>query len=258
VVDGVSAEQLGGSFNLQTLTASALAALASTPAVELTPSANPLYGVDAEAGLLSLHSALAATLHPVLTYSGDAGNLSTVRNEAVGTLVYQRADALLSFARFSTDNDLPAQRIHLITSGANVGYHITGNTSVRVTLRDEVDAAPLPSPFAFYGVAPETKLASQNLFGSFTYETRTAGDWHTLIRYGLARERRQAFDFATPANGVPVTITGANGYAASGTASFVPLPVREDAVTNRDEYAYETDYPLVRLPHVTRMNAAPI
>ena len=244
LADGVSAEQLGGYFNLATVSSAGLAAIASTPAVEATAAANPLYAVDADAGVLSLNTPVATTLHPVLTYSGDAGNLSTVRNEAIATIAYSRADALLSFARFSTDNSLPPARTHLVTSATNLGYHISGNTNLRLTLRDDVSAAPLPSPYAFYLVAPETKLASQNLYGTFTVMGRTAGNWHNLVRYGMVRERSQAFNFATPATGLPVTIQGANGFSASGTASFLPQPAREDAVTNRDEATWQTDYPV--------------
>jgi vitamin B12 transporter len=156
--------------------------------------------------------------------------------------VHSRADALLEFARFNTDNDLPSARIHQVTEAANLGYYISGNTSLRLTLRNDVDATPMASPYGFFGVAPKTKLASQNLYGGFTVETRTAGDWHNLLRYGLVRERAQAFVFQMPATGVPVTIMGANGSTASGTAIFLAVPVREDAITNRDEYGWQTDY----------------
>ena len=244
VVDGISAELLGGRFNLATLTPTGLAAIASTPAVELAPAANPLYAVDADAGVLALHTPVASTLHPVLVYSGDGGTLSTLRNEATGSVVYRRADALVSASRLNTDNDLPARRLHLITSAANLGYNVSAGTSLRLTLRDDVDAAPLPSPFALYDVVPATKLAAQNLYGGFTFDTRTARNWHNLLRYGMVRARSQAYDFGTPASGAPVAIIGANGYSASGVASFLPIPSREDLVTNRDESTYQTDYPV--------------
>ena len=50
VIDGVSAEQLGGPFNLSPVTSSGLSAIASTRAIELAPDANPLYAVDAQSG----------------------------------------------------------------------------------------------------------------------------------------------------------------------------------------------------------------
>ena len=242
MVDGMSVEALGGGYNVATLGTAGLAAIASAPAVEVSGVTNPPYGMDSGTGVMSVTSARASTMHPVLTYAGDAGNLSTTRNDGVFSVVHSRGDALLEFARLNTDNDLPAARIHQVTETANLGYQISGNTSLRLTLRDDVDAAPLASPYGFYGVAPKTKLASQNLYGGFVWETRSAGDWHTVLRYGLARERSQAYNYTTPATGVPVTIAGANGSSASGTATFLVVPVREDAVTNRDEYGLQSDY----------------
>lgn len=242
VVDGVSAEMLGGGFNLSTATSAGLAAVVSTPAIELSGGPHALYGLDAGTGIMSLTTARAESLHPTLTYTGDAGNLSTSRNDAVFSIVHKRSDALLEFARFNSDNDLPSARMHQVTEAANLGYSISGNTTVRLTLRNEVDAAPIASSYGFYGVAPKTKLASQNLIGGFTFETRTAGEWHNVLRYGLVRDRTQAYNYSTPTAGVPLTIVGANGASASGTATFLPMPAREDAVTNRDEYGWQTDY----------------
>ena len=243
LIDGVSAEDLGGSFNLSTLTTTGLAAIASTPAIALDPGANPLRLVDAQAGTLSSQTPIAATVHPVLTYVGDAGTLSTLRNEAIFSLAHTRSDVLVAFSRLNTDNDLPAARLHLITSSASLGYHISAATSLRATLRSDVDATPLALPFAFYNLQPPGKQTAQNLYSSFIFDTVTVGGWHNLLSYGLARKRAQAESFSTAIAGLPVTITGANGDSVTGTATFLPLPPREDLVTNRDEVSYQTDYP---------------
>jgi iron complex outermembrane receptor protein/vitamin B12 transporter len=242
LVDGVVAEQLGGAYNFSTLSTGGLSAVSSRPAIEVAGGADPLYGVDASAGVLLLSTGLAATMHPVLTITADAGNLSTERNDAAFSVVHSRSDALVEFARFDTDNDLPAARMHQVTEAANLGYFISGNTSLRLTLRNDVDAAPMPSPYELYRVAPQSKLASQNLYGGFAVDTRTASGWHNAVRYGLVRERAEALEFSTPASGIPVTITGANGYSATGTATFLAVPAREDAVTNRNEYGWQSDY----------------
>ncbi len=246
LIDGVSAESLASrpAFNLSTLTSTGLSALSSLPALELTPTPNPLHFLDAQSGTLSLTSPRAADLHPTLTYTGDAGNLDTYRNEAVFTLVRSRADALVAFSRLNSSNDLPAAPIHLITYAANLGYHISAGTTLRLTFRDDTTAAPLPTPFDFFRLLPSGRQSSQNLYSTFTFETRTAGNWHNLVRYGLLRERGQLFNFATPATGPPVIITGANGFTASGTATFPLTPPREDLVTNRDEISWQSDYPL--------------
>ncbi len=246
LLDGVAIERLGGGFDLGRLTSTGLSAVTSRPALELTPGPNPLDGLDAEAGVLSLHTALASTLHPTLVYAGDAGNLSTVRNEATFTLSHSRVDALLAFSRLNTDNDLPASAVHLITYAANVGYFISAGTSLRATLRDDVSASPLTTPFAFYLVQPSGKQAAQSLSSAFFFDTHTSFGWHNQLRYGLAREREETLNSLTPATGLPVTILGANGDSASGVARFLARPPREDLVSDRDQFAYLTDYPFAR------------
>ena len=243
-VDGVTAEPLGSSYNLGTLTSSGLAALLSTPALELTPTPLPVRFLDSTGGALALSTPVASSLRPTLTYSGDGGNLSTTRNEAIVSVTRRRADALGSFARFNSDNDLPAASAHLITLAANVGYHISSATSLRATAHQEFAASPLALPFALYGVQPAGREAAQNLYAQLTFETRTLRNWHNLLRYGLARQRAETQRYETLANGVPVSITGANGYTASGVAQFPAAPLREDVATNRDEYTYLTDYPI--------------
>ncbi len=242
LLDGTAIERLGGGFDLGRLTSTGLSAVASRPALELTPGPNPLEGLDAEAGVLALHTALASTLHPTLVYSGDAGNLSTVRNEAVLTLAHSRLDALLAFSRLNTDNNRPAAPVHLITYAANVGYFISGGTSLRATLRDDTAASPLTSPFAFFAVQPSGKEAAQNLYSTFAFDAHTSFGWHNQLRYGLARERSETVNFFTPTTGLPVTITGANGDSASGVATFLQRPPREDLVSDRDQFTYQTDY----------------
>jgi vitamin B12 transporter len=246
LVDEVSAERLGGGYDFGRLTSFGLGAVASTAAIEVGANANPVHGVDAGASVVGLMTAVGSATHRTLVYSGDWGNLSTVRNEAVGSIAQGRTDALVSFGRLNTANDEPSAKVHLVTSAANLGYRIGANTGVRLTLREDLGAAPMASPYAYYQVAPKTKLATQNLVGGVTIETTTVAGWRNQLRYGLMRERTQAYNYETPARGVPVTIQGANGYTTVGKATFLPTPVREDAVTNRDEGSYETDYKVKR------------
>ncbi len=244
LIDGISAESLGGPFDLGSLTTTGLAAPSSSPALELTPAPDPIHFLDSSAGVLSLQTPAAATPHPVLTYTGSAGNLSTTRNQATVTLAHTRADLLASFSRLNTDNDLPAARLHHITAAANLGYHISAATSLRLTLRDDITATPLSLPFSFYGIQPLAKQSAQNLYSSLSFDTRTAGNWHNALRYGLARKRAETLNFSSLSTGLPITVTGANGYTATGTATLPTLAPREDVVTNRDEFTYQTDRPL--------------
>ena len=243
-VNGVTANPLGNAFDLSTISSTGLGAVSPEPALEVSPGANPLYFTGAAGGVLSVRSAQAFTERPTLVYTGDAGGLDALRNEAVATYAHRRYDLLGAFSRFDIANSVPAAPYHLITWAGDAGYHISAGTSLRATGRYDESAAALSSPFELFGVSPMGKHSEQNLLGSATFETRTVKDWHNLVRYGIARERGQTYDFATPATGLPITIRGANGYVASGTAAFDPLPTREDAVTNRDEGTWQTDYPV--------------
>ncbi len=242
LLDGQPIQPLGSRYDFGILSATGLAALASTPAVELSPGPNPLYPLAAEAAVIALHTARAANDHPAFIYSGDAGNLHTWRDEADVSLTHTRTDLFAAFSRFDTSNALPNDRFHSATAAANLGYSISAATSLRLTLRNADSAAPLPIPFDL-GLTPNTKQADQDIAGTVTFETRTAGNWHNLVRYGLVRDREQTLAYLNTL-GRTVTLTGANGTTVTGLATPFPIPSRQDQASNRDEIAYETDLPL--------------
>ena len=250
LVDGIPSEDVGGVFDYGTVSSTALTG------IELYRGPNSaLYGSDAGAGVVNLATPRGSSLRPVLNYSGDAGNLFTYRNEAALSGAWHRFDYYTAFSRFDTSNDLPLDKYHSVTAAANLGFSITANTQARFTLRNAVSAAGLPSAHDFYGVSSDGKQADQDLYSGLTLENRLAGNWHNLVRYGIARKREQEHQFTnvgTPITydfgfgpfteyfGNTVTIRGANGYTATGQASFF-LP-NDDSVSNRDELYYQSDY----------------
>ena len=229
----VSAEDLGGRFNLATLSTSGLAALTLASALTLTEAPSL---PDAEAATLTLHTPLAETLHPTLLYTGDAGPLATLRNEAVAAATFRRADLLASFARFDTANGNRSAAVpyHIATTAANAGYHISAVTSFRATFRQDVSAVALAP---FFGVARSGKDANQDLYASATFTTSTARNWTNTLRYGLARKREQSYLFIP----IPTQLLTVNGTTALVT--LPGAPPREDQATNRDEATYLTDSP---------------
>jgi len=247
LVDGIPADDVGGTFDFGTVSSTAIGR------IEMYRGPNSaLYGTDAGASVITLNTPRGTTLRPVLNYSGDAGNLHEYRNEATVGGVYQKLDYFGAFSRFDTSNALPRDRYHSATSAANIGYDFSGNTLLRFTIRNGVSAAGLPSAHDFYGVSSDAKQSDQDLYSGITLENRTKGDWHNLLRYGIARKREQARMFTnqgTPIELFPgfseyfgnvVTIRGANGYTATGRASFF-LP-NDDQASNRDQLYYQSDY----------------
>jgi vitamin B12 transporter len=253
LIDGIPADDVGGVFDFGTVNSTAV------QRVEVYRGPNSaMYGTDAGAAVITLDTPRGVTLKPVLNYSGDAGSLHEYRNEVTVGGTHQKLDYFGAFSRFDTSNALPRDKYHSATSAANVGYDFSGNTQLRFTIRDGVSATGLPSAHDFYGVSSDAKQSDQDLYSGITLENRTEGNWHNLLRYGIARKREQEKMFTnqgTPITfgaGTPfafteyfgnvVTIRGANGYTATGQASFF-LP-SDDQASNRDQLYYQTDYAL--------------
>jgi len=248
--DGISSEDVGGHFNFAPVSTIALTG------PELYRGANSaLHGTGAEAGTVNLATTRGDALRPVLNYTGDAGNLNTWRNEAIVSGAQNKFDYLAAFSRFDTSNDLPLNQYHSTNEIANIGYNILTNTSARFTLRNTTSATGLPGAHDIYGISSSGKQSDQDLYSGLTVENVLGGNWHNLARYGIARKREQVEQFTPtgqPVNttingtpqtiyyGAPVNLRGANGYTAAAQAQF-NLPTF-DAVSNRDELAYQSDY----------------
>jgi vitamin B12 transporter len=206
--------------------------------------------------VVNLETPRGNTIKPVVNYSGDAGNFHTYRDEVSLDGAHQKFDYYGAFSRFDTSNALPMDEYHSATSAVNLGYALLANTQLRFTIRNGDSATGLPGAHDFYGISANGKQSDQDLYSGLTLENRVQGNWHNLVRYGIARKREQSKQFSnvgmpitffagspfsfTEYFGKIVTIRGANGYTATGQASFF-LPT-EDQDSNRDELYYQSDY----------------
>jgi vitamin B12 transporter len=247
LIDGITAEDVGGTFDFGTVATTGLDTIETYRGPD-----SVLYGSDAGASVVSFSTPHGGSPHPLVTYSGDAGNFHTYRNEATLSGAHKKVDYYTAFSRFDTSNALPLDRYHSATSAANIGYAFSGNAQARFTLRNAVSATGLPGAHDFYGISNDGKQGDQDLYSGLTFEDRTHdGRWHNLVRYAIARKREQERQYAylgTPitVDGSPeyfgnlLTIHGANGYQATGQAAF--FSPNSDSDSNRDELYYQSDY----------------
>ena len=264
LIDGIPAEDVGGRFDFGTVSTTGIGPLPpSESSIEMYRGADSaLYGSDAAASAVSFATPRGTGLRPTLNYSGDAGNLHTYSNQASVSGTLRKLDYFATYSRFNTANALPLDEYHSGTAAANLGFAITAQTSARFTLRNAESETGLPGAHDFFGISAAGKQADQDLYSGLTLEDSRASGWHNLVRYGIARKREQAYtfypagEFLNDANGGDyygntVTIRGANGYTATGRAilayTYGPLypgeyPQYDDAVSNRDELYYQTDY----------------
>ncbi|MGP8260041.1 MAG: TonB-dependent receptor plug domain-containing protein [Acidobacteriaceae bacterium] len=258
LIDGIPAENMGGTFDFGTLTSSGIANLEIYRGPD-----SILYGSDAASSTIAFSTPRGSATRPVLNYTGDAGNFHSYQNEAIVSGTRKRVDYLAGYSRFDTSNALPMDEYHSGTALANLGYDITASTPIRFTLRNTDSASGEPNAHDFYGISADAKEEDQNLFSGITLQNTQHGNWHNLVRYGIARKREQ-YNTYYPAGiflndayggdyyGKVVTIRGANGYRATGQAilsyacyplpanSCYPQPSYSDS--NRDELYYQSDY----------------
>jgi len=254
LMDGISIEDIGGRFDLSTMSSTGLSH------VEAYRGPNSvLWGSNAAAGVMGFFTPRGTTPFPSLLYEGDAGSFGTYRNEVQlgGTL--RKLDYYGAFSDFQTQNSIPSAEYHNITSVANLGYALTGATGLRVTFRNADIATDLPGAYSFFGMSNTGKQSDQDMYLSATIDHTFSDAWHGLVRYGMARKREESVQTYPAGNlingnyfGNFVTITGANGYSVSGQALMNyagTYPTTLDLVSNRDNLYAQMDYSIT--PHLT-------
>jgi iron complex outermembrane receptor protein/vitamin B12 transporter len=265
LLDGVDAGDMGNQFDFGPLSTTAV----ETAEVYRGPNSN-LYGAGAETGVVSLTTPHGTTSFPSLLFHGDGGNLNTSREELELAGAHNKLDYLGAFSWLQTKNDLPNDEYHAATTAANVGWQPNGSTQIRATLHYGVSATGVPNAWDFYHVADQATQKDQDIFISASVDNQTTADFHNSVRYGLTRKREQYtiwqpsgeyqsfsyYCFAPAYLGNTVTITGANGYSATGQAVLdcsrsTPGPGISQNVNNRDQLAYQGDYRFT--PHLTAL-----
>ncbi len=252
-VDGIPANDMGGTFDFGTVSSTAIDAISVVHGAD-----SAMYGTGAAAGVVAIETPRGKSLEPLLEYSGEAGSLYTYQNEASIAGTHQRADYYGAFSRLDTSNALPLDEYHSETTAINFGFDINGNTKTRITLRNANSAEGLPGAHDFLGISNSGKQADQDLYAGLMVENRYGGDWHNLLRYAIARKREQEKQFGqqgtaidTPFYGPEyfgnlMKIRGANGYSATGRATIYGTNENQDS--NRDELYYQSDYKFS--PHI--------
>ncbi len=253
-VDGMPAEDVGGTFDFGNVSASGVSRLE----VYRGPD-SAVYGTDAGAAVVSISTPRGYALKPRLDYTGDAGNLHQYENAVTVGGTLRKLDYLAGFDRQNTSNALPGDEFHDTTAVANIGYDFNGSTAARFTIRNSDAAVGLPGSYGFYGLTTNGKQGDQDLYATGSLEHTAESSWHNLVRYGVARKREQATYFGNVGNpitftfqsasgpyqyteyfGNTVTIRGANGYDATGQASI--LTGNDDQASNRDQVYYQSDW----------------
>jgi len=257
LLDGVDAGDLGSQFNFGPLSTTAV----ESAEVYRGPDSS-LYGAGADSSVVSLTTPHGTTSFPSLLFEGDAGNLSTSREELQVAGAHNKLDYLGAFSWLQTANDLPNDEYHAATTAANLGYALSATTQIRGVLHYGVAATGVPNAWDFYHVADNSTEKDQDIFFAGSISNQTTASFHNAVRYGLTRKREQVslwtesgthelstyYCFGPGTLGNTVTITGANGYSATGQAVLDCSTFHVQYVNNRDQGGYQGDITVT--PHL--------
>ncbi|MDR3724330.1 MAG: TonB-dependent receptor plug domain-containing protein [Terracidiphilus sp.] len=250
LIDGIDAGDLGNQIDFGPFSTSGV------ESVEIYRGPNSsLFGAGAMTGVLSLTTPHGTTPFPSILFASEGGNFNTSRQllEVAGTK--KKFDYLGSFNWFQTGNAMPRDQHHLATSVANIGWQPVASTVLRGTVHYGVASVGVPNAWDFYHVADNSTEKDQNLFIGAAAVNKATSSFQNTLRYGAARKREQVNLWSLSGNklsyspycwgpgtyGNTVTITGANGYSATGQAALDCSTFGVQYVSNRDQLLYQGD-----------------
>ncbi len=256
LLDGVDIGDLGNQFDFGPFSTTGI----ERAEIYRGPDSN-LYGAGAMTSVVSMTTPRGTTSFPSLLFQGSGGNFNTSREDLELAGARGRLDYLGNYSWLQTSNALPNDQYHLGSAVANLGWQPSASTQIRGVAHYLVDGTGDPNAWAFYHVADDATQKDQNIYFSGSIANQTTSSFHNTVHYGLVRKREQYylwkqsgsgdFDAYGDSLGYPVTITGANGYSASGQAVLdyaQTYPYQYQLDSNRDELLYNGD--LTFTPHL--------
>src|SRR6476646_3459568 len=248
LLDGIPLNEIGGTVDFGGVFTTGI------DQVEVLRGPNSvLYGADALAGVVNMTSLRGTTFTPQLSYAIDAGNFSSLHNDASLGGIFRQLDYFSEFGRYDGGNTSANPHFHNATYSGNFGWTPGASTSLRLTIRRVAAKVDVPNAIDFFGVPDDSFQTEDNTYIGATLQNQTTAHWHNLLRYGATRQNSQ---FVNPSpTGTPdafgnflgnvVTIRGANGFSTTGQAIldfFGDYPQRFFIQNNSDLLTFQSDY----------------
>jgi iron complex outermembrane receptor protein/vitamin B12 transporter len=248
LLDGVPLNEIGGTVDFGGVFTTGI------DRVEVLRGPNSvLYGADALSGVVNMTSVRGTTFTPQLSYAFDAGNFSSLHNDASLGGIFRQLDYFSEVGRYDGGNTSANPHFHNATYAGNFGWTPGASTSLRLTVRRVAAKVDVPNAIDFFGIADDSFQTEDNTYIGATLQNQTTSHWHNLLRYGATRQNSE---FVNPSpTGIPepfgnflgnvVTIRGANGSSTTGQAIldfFGDYPQRFFILNNSDLVTFQSDY----------------
>jgi vitamin B12 transporter len=237
IVDGVSVTEPGGTIDLGTLS------LAETDRLEfLRGPQSTLYGSDAMTSVVQVWTRNGSTPAPELRFGADAGNYGTENGYASLAGTHGRFDYNVFGNQFNTSGSGPNDDYSNSLEGANVGFSINDQISLRLRARHDNSVTGTPGAWNFNGtnvfdiggvtyvLSPDLggRARQNNMLASLDLAVKTGSSWthhFTGFEYNLK------------------TTNSDNGISPENTP-FGPINTPFEALVNIDRagFDYQGDY----------------
>jgi iron complex outermembrane receptor protein/vitamin B12 transporter len=222
LVDGIPANDIGGGIDLSALQ------MAGVERIEALRDANSVIaGTDALSGVISIISRRGRTRVPEASLSLDGGNLDTGHEDASLGGVVQRVDYFSELSHLTTDNETPNNAYRNNTYAGRFGVAVGHSTDVSGTVRWIDKHYESPNGISLYGIPDDAYQTNQLRLVGVGSQTQITDRWQASARVGISDQRAHFVnptlsgqDIAGTGFGTPVTITGANGYSATGQGAL--------------------------------------
>lgn len=220
-----------------------------------------IYGSDAAAGVIALRTRRGSEVSaPEFDSTTQVGAYATAlqSNQLLGAL--GGFDYALRYGYLSSHNQQPGSHFRNNTYGANLGWRLPAGFGqspgeLRLTVQRNFAATGQPNALLFYGLSQGAFKRQAETYAGLSYTQQLTPAWRQQVRYSEARANLFSA-IPAPAGipdglgdylGLPVTITGANGYQARGQAilSFGgPFPQLSPSDTRRRDLGLESTFQL--------------
>lgn len=215
-----------------------------------------IYGSDAAAGVIAVTTRQGGPgAAPEFDDETLAGPYATLEqsNELLGG--WRGFDYALHFAHLGTNNNEPNSKFRALDYGGDIGLTPARGWRLRAQVLRVAGAGGAPNTFAFFGLADNSSWHQGETYQRYSL-TQSTARWSQEFSVG---QSETAYEFDTPGPvgvltntafgpaylGLPVTITGANGYSVSGQAYLDdtgPYPVNTTIETTRRDADWRGEY----------------
>jgi vitamin B12 transporter len=189
LIDGVPANDAGGSFNFADLTTD------NAGRLELVRGAqSATYGSDAMTGVMQFFTHRGTTSTPEFVFAGEGGSFAFNRELARFSGMSRMLDYSLSYTHLRTDgrdrNDDYQNRI----ATANLGFWFSRRTQLRLTTRNDNSGLGVAGPTAILFPDPDERAKARRNTLGLRLDDQTTNYWQQSVTFAFSQSRMLSFD----------------------------------------------------------------